>query len=201
MRVVVLFERSGVVAHAFVRRGHTAVSVDVRPPADDHPLPLAHRQCDAIEYLDRSMWRGRPDLIIAHPPCTALCSAGNRHYADTPERDAAVESVVALADALSYHTDRWVIENPVGVLSTRWRRPDQYIQPYEHGDPYSKKTGLWLHGLPTLTPSHVLPLPSTGRWVNQTASGQSNEPDTKGRSDRRSVTYPGVARAMAEQWG
>ena len=96
---------------------------------------------------------------------------------------------------------RIVLENPVGCISSLIRKPDQSIQPWQHGDPESKKTCLWFVGdVPPLAPTQVLPLPTTGRWANQTPTGQNNLPPSKDRWKIRSTTYMGIARAMADQW-
>lgn len=96
---------------------------------------------------------------------------------------------------------RIALENPIGCISTRIRKPDQTIQPWQFGDDASKATCLWLKGLPPLVPTNVLPLPPSGRWANQTASGQNKLAPSADRWKERSKTYPGIAQAMAEQWG
>ncbi len=139
--------------------------------------------------------------MIAHPPCTALTVAGNRYYAHRHDLiDEALNFVLSLA---SSPIERIAIENPVGRLSTLWRKPDQYIQPYEFGHDASKKTGLWLKGLPPLiSTSYVEPRYIDGkpRWANQTDSGQNKLTPSEDRSMIRSTTYEGIAEAFATQW-
>lgn len=193
MRVAVLFERSGVVRSAFASRGHTVVSCDLRPAQDNGPG--AH----IVDDVTRRIWYGY-DLIIAHPPCTAIEVSGNRYYAGTQARQQAIDLIKWVWNLPS---ERLVIENPVGQINTYL--PDlprpQYIQPWQFGHPESKKTGLWKRNLPDLKPTHVLDKPASGYWNNQTPSGQNRLGPSPDRADRRSRTYEGIAQAMAEQWG
>lgn len=188
MRVLVACEFSGRVRDAFSNRGCDAWSCDLLPTE----TPGRHILGDLFDIL-RDGW----DLMIAHPPCTAIAVSGNRYYAGTDARKRAIEFVERVWDA---PIPRIAIENPVGVLSTQSNlgKPDQYIQPYEFGHPESKKTGLWLKNLPKLVPTNVLTL--NGRWANQTRSGQNRLGPSPDRWKKRSRTYPGIARAMAEQW-
>ena len=141
-------------------------------------------------------------LMIAFPPCTYLCGSGLHWNKRRPERAALTEDalrfVLALADA---GVQRIAIENPVGCLSTRWRKPDQVIQPWQFGEDASKATCLWLKGLPNLVPTNVLPGGRRARRANQTASGQNKLGPSPTRWAERSKTYQGIADAMAEQWG
>lgn len=139
--------------------------------------------------------------MIAHPPCTYLSSSG-MHYTTRGFR-----SQVLTEDALNFvrflmdvPIDRIAIENPVGVISSRIRKPDCIIQPYQFGHPESKTTCLWLKNLPRLRPTKNLPIPVNRRWENQTPSGSNNLPPSPDRWKKRSRTYPGIAQAMAEQW-
>lgn len=142
------------------------------------------------------------DLLIAHPPCTYLAVSGLHWNTRRPERsgqtDAALEFVRYLMDA---PIPRIAIENPVGCISTRIRKPDQIIQPWQFGHPESKRTCLWLKNLPPLVHTDVLPLPASGRWNNQTPSGQNKLGPSPDRARLRSITYAGIAQAFAEQWG
>lgn len=180
---------------AFRSRGHDAFSCDLLPSLDESPH---HYIGNIIKVLYDEDW----DLVIAHPPCTALCVTGNRHYSGTPERDGAIQLVRAILES---PYDKICVENPVGVLSSRLRKPDQYVQPYEFGHPVSKKTGLWLKGLPKLTPTNLVDkddyvtFPSgkkMGRWFYETSCLPQ-----KDRATARSVTFKGIADAMADQWG
>lgn len=164
---------------------------------------------DDVEYrvLDGTLF-GRPrhaphwDLMIAHPPCTYLASSGLHWNARRPERQALTEDAIRfvrqLADA---PIPRIAVENPIGCLSTRWRKPEQIIQPWMFGHDASKATCLWLKNLPLLEPTDVLPGGRSARRGNQTASGQNRLPPSPGRWKIRAQTYQGIADAMAAQWG
>jgi hypothetical protein len=211
MRVLVACEFSGVVRDAFTAKGHEAVSCDLLPC--DRPTGL-HYQGDVFDLLDEDRdW----DLMIAHPPCTYLTCSAEWLYRDTQAkklkpgtlygearrraREDAAEFFLRLAFA---PVPRVAVENPVGVMSKRFRKPDQYIQPHEYGHDASKRTCLWLRGLPPLKPTrHVAPRYVNGlpRWGNQTDSGQNREPPADDRWKIRSVTWQGWADAMADQWG
>jgi len=199
VRVLVACEFSGVVRNEFRKRGHEAWSCDLLDAEDGS---FYHYKGDVRNVLEQD-W----DLVIAHPPCTALTVSGNHRYAGSPEREEALDFIRLFLDS---DIPRVCVENPVGVISTRIRKPDQIIQPYEFGDDASKKTCLWLKRLPPLEkdPSARIPgrlVPWNGklveRWSNQTDSGQNNLPPSPDRWKLRSVTYGGIARAMAEQWG
>lgn len=172
------------------------MSCDLLPADDASPH---HYQADAFDVLDGyDHW----DIIIAHPPCTALCVSGNRYYSGTTAREDSVRFVRDLAEVMDDHARiGWAIENPVGVLSSRWRKPTQYVQPYEFGHAESKRTGLWLERLPKLSPTHRVPMPDRGHWDNQTPSGQNRLGPSADRWKVRSKTYQGIADAMALQWG
>ena len=189
MRVLVACEFSGVVREAFRAKGHDAWSCDTLPAEDGSPF---HIQEDVLKHLECG-W----DLMIAHPPCTALAVSGNRWYANTEERTDASTFVWLLWNA---PINKICIENPVGVINSLL--PDmpkpQYIQPWQFGHDASKKTGLWLLNLPELIPTNII---KKKRYANQTPSGQNNLGPSKDRWKLRSRTYEGIAKAMAEQWG
>lgn len=189
MRVLVACEFSGVVREAFRSRGHDVLSCDLLPAVDDSPY---HHAGDVVPLLNEE-W----DLVIAHPPCTALCVSGNRHYANSQDRTSAIEFFRAFLNA---PVPKVCVENPVGVISSAIRPPDQYIQPYNFGHPESKRTGLWLKGLPLIKNTDVLVKPARGYWDNQTPSGQNKLGPSPMRGYLRSITYKGIAEAMAEQW-
>jgi len=213
MRVLVACEYSGRVRDAFIALGHDAMSCDLLP--SDSPGP--HYKGDISDVINDD-W----DLMIAHPPCTYLTIAAEWAYKDKQTkrikegtligaerkaaREEAIEFVMMLANA---PIKRIAIENPIGVLSSRWRKPDQFIQPYEYGDDASKRTCLWLKNLPPLVPTKQIEprwvIDNTGkpqpRWGNQTDSGQNKEPPSKDRWKIRSTTWQGWANAMANQWG
>lgn len=188
MRVLVAYEFSGIVRENFREIGHNAWSCDLL----ETEIPGQHYICDIHYLLDNDMdW----DLLIAHPPCTALCVSGNRYYSGTELRDRALDEIRWL---MGLDIPKICIENPVGVISTHIRKPDQYIQPWMFGEDASKKTGLWLKNLPLLHPTEII---KKERYANQTPSGQNNLSPAEDRWRERSRTYEGIARAMAEQWG
>jgi hypothetical protein len=195
MRVLVACEFSGRVRDAFLALGHNAWSVDLLPSETPGP----HLQQDVLAVLDWD-W----DLMIAHPPCTHLAVSGAAWFKHKQKEQAeALEFVQALLDA---PIPRIALENPVSIISSRIRKPDQIIQPYEFGHPESKKTCLWLKNLPKLEPTLVLQPPrfnEKGRpiWNNQTMSGQNKLGPREDRWKERSRTYEGIAAAMASQWG
>ena len=195
LRILVACEHSGAVRDAFTRLGHHAWSCDLLP-AETEGL---HHQGDVRDLLD-----GRTpewDLIVAHPPCTYLCSSGLHWNTRRPERVAQTEEALEFVRTLMAAPCRSIaIENPVGCISTRIRKPDQIIQPWQFGHPESKATCLWLQNLPALKPTNRLPLPASGRWANQTASGQNKLGPSPDRWKIRSATYQGIADAMAAQW-
>lgn len=190
MKVLVACEMSGRVRDAFLAHGHEAVSCDLLPSQ----APGPHIQGDVLAVLDHG-W----DLMIAFPPCTYLCSSGLHWNRRRPERAALTEQALQFVQQLlEAPIPRIALENPVGCISTRIRKPDQIIQPWQFGDDASKATCLWLRNLPPLVPTNVL---RKDRYANQTPSGQNRLGPSAERALIRSLTYPGIARAMAEQWG
>lgn len=188
MRVLVACEFSGTVRRAFQKLGHDAWSCDLLPADDDGPHILGD-----VRQVLHDGW----DLMIAHPPCTHLAVSGARHFhRKQAEQADALDFVRTLLDA---PIPRIALENPVSVISSRVRKPDQIIQPWQFGHPESKKTCLWLKGLNPLQPTDVLQ--DRGRWQNQTPSGQNKLGPSPDRWKIRSKTYPGIAHAMATQWG
>ena len=197
MRVLVACEYSGRVRDAFIALGHDAMSCDLLPT--DSPGP--HHQGDVLELLSRE----RFDLMVAHPPCTYLCSSGLHWNTRIPGRAEKTEEALAFVRALlSADVPRIALENPNGCIGTRIRRADQVIQPWQFGADASKATGLWLKNLPRLQPTDIVsPRLVNGRerWWNQTDSGQNRLGPSEERWKIRSETYPGIAAAMAAQWG
>ena len=193
MRVLVACEYSGTVRDAFLSAGHDAMSCDLLPTDVDGP----HYQGDVRDVMNDG-W----DLMIAHPPCTYLSVSGmhwtKRGLRDPQLTEDALAFVRLLMDA---PVPRIAVENPVSVISSRIRKPDQIIQPWWFGHDASKKTCLWLKNLPLLTPTDMLPGDAKTRRSNQTASGQNRLPPSKDRWKIRSETYAGIAAAMAAQWG
>lgn len=191
MRVLVACEFSGVVRRAFRERGHDAWSCDIIASDDNSPF---HIRGDARDSIHDG-W----DLMIAHPPCTYLAVSGARWFKDRKfEQEHALDFVKTLLNA---PIEKIALENPVSIISSMIRKPDQIIQPWQFGHPEAKKTCLWLKNLPLLQPTNVLPLPPSGRWENQTPSGQNKLGPSEDRWKLRSITYEGIAKAMAEQWG
>jgi hypothetical protein len=193
MRVLVACEFSGAVRDAFAALGHDAMSCDLLPAE----APGPHYQGDVRDVLSDG-W----DLMVAHPPCTYLASSGLHWNKRRPERalltEEALEFVRLLLDA---PIARIALENPIGCISSRIRKPDQIIHPWQFGHDASKATCLWLKNLPALKPTDVLPGGREARRANQTASGQNKLPPSRDRWKLRSLTYPGIAKAMADQWG
>lgn len=195
MRVLVACEYSGVVRDAFLNAGHYAMSCDLLPC--ESTASGDHYQGDVRDILDHD-W----DLMIAHPPCTYLSVSGmhwtTRGLRDPQLTEDALDFVRLLMNA---PIPRIAIENPVSVINSRIRKPDQIIQPWWFGHDASKKTCLWLKNLPLLKPTDMLPGDAKTRRANQTASGQNKLPPSKDRWKIRSATYAGIATAMATQWG
>lgn len=193
MRVLVACEFSGIVRDAFIRAGHDAVSCDLMPSETPGP----HITGDVVPHLTAN-W----DLLIAHPPCTYLASSGLHWNKRRPDRGGLTEAaLVFVRHLLDAPIPRIALENPIGCISSRIRRPDQIIHPWQFGHDASKATCLWLRGLPLLVPTAVLPGGRAARRANQTASGQNRLPPSPDRWKFRSLTYPGIASAMAAQWG
>lgn len=181
-RWIIGCEFSGQVRRAFRERGHDAYSCDLLPAEDGSPY---HIQGDVLDALNDG-WDGG----IFHPPCTHLAVSGARWFKEKrEEQEQALAFVQALMNA---PIPRIAIENPVSVISSRIRKPDQIIQPFFFGDPYRKTTCLWLKNLPQLVPTNNLGTGEQKCWK------EAPGPD---RWKRRSRTYPGFARAMSEQWG
>lgn len=196
MRVLVACEYSGTVRDAFIRKGHDAMSCDLLPTDVDGP----HYQGEVFDIINDN-W----DLMIAHPPCTYLSSSGLHWNKRRPERaqqtEDALEFVQRLLDA---PVGKIALENPIGCISTRIRKYDQLVQPYEYGHDASKRTCLWLKNLPTIVPTDYIPprlVDGKKRWANQTDSGQNKLPPSDDRWKLRAQTYQGIADAMALQWG
>lgn len=193
MKVGVLCERSGVVRDTFIRRGHDAVSCDILPSLATGPHIIG--DCESQD------WSGF-DLLVMHPDCTYLASSGLHWNKRVPGRAALTDAAVAFCKRLmELPVPRLAMENPVGCLSTRYRKPDQIIHPWMFGEDASKATCLWLKGLPLLSPTNVLPGGRLARRSNQTPSGQNKLGPSPDRAFLRARTYQGIADAMADQWG
>lgn len=181
MKVLVACEFSGTVRDAFIKAGHEAVSCDLLPTE----VPGPHYQGDVRDVLSPN-W----DLMIAHPPCTHLAVSGARWFKDkVEEQKEALEFVHMLMDA---PIARIALENPISVISSKIRKPDQIIQPWMFGHGETKATCLWLKGLPPLVPTNV---------VDGREARVHKMPPSADRWKLRSATYQGIADAMANQWG
>ena len=186
MRVLVACEFSGVVRDAFAAEEWDAWSCDLEPCERDGQ----HIQGNVLEILDHG-W----DFLIGHPPCTSLAVSGRWYWNKYPdETSAALDFVQALMDAPVRHI---AVENPVSIISTRIRKPDQIIQPWQFGHDASKKTCLWLKNLPKLEHTDII---IKDRYANQTPSGQNKLGPGPNRAKERARTYEGIAHAMAKQW-
>ena len=194
MRVLVGCEYSGRVREAFRAIGHDAWSCDIIPSDDNSPF---HIQDDILNHLDDD-W----DMLVAFPPCTHLAVSGARWFAK--KRIKQNKAVAFVECLMSAPIPKIAIENPVGILSTKIRKPDQIIQPYYFGDPFRKRTCLWLKGLPKLEPTDIVEprivtyQRSNGKSVTFSSDYGGSGPKA---GKRRSLTYPGIARAMSNQWG
>lgn len=196
MNVLIACEFSGVVRDAFHERGHDAMSCDLIPTEK----PGRHYQGNVKDIIV-----GRWDLMIAHPPCTYLAVCANRSFLNNPDRwEKRLDAMKFVYFLMNCDIPKICIENPVGVISTHIRKPDQYIQPYEFGHKDSKKTGLWLKNLPLLKPTNIVSpewvISKSGKRYSKTAwycTGSNGPENVK----TRLRTYQGVADAMASQWG
>lgn len=183
MKVLVACEYSGRVRDAFIAKGHDAWSCDLLPT----DVPGPHFQCDVADILGND-W----DLMIAHPPCTHLAVSGARHFAAKKASGVQDEALDFVRMLLNSKIPKIALENPISIISSRIRKPDQIIQPWQFGHGETKSTCLWLKNLPKLIPTNIV-------------SGRSDRihkmPPSPDRWKLRSTTYQGIADAMAEQWG
>jgi len=195
MKVLIGCEESQAVCKAFRELGHEAYSCDIIPCSGNKPE--WHLQMDVFEAIKLKKW----DLGIFFPPCTDLANSGARWFKEkqkTGQQRKSIEFFLRLTETDIKH---WCIENPIGIMSSWYRKPDQIIQPYMFGDPYTKTTCLWLKGLPLLIPTNLVA--KGDRHI--TKSGRSlpkwyNLPPSEERAKLRSKTFPGIASAMANQW-
>ncbi len=185
MRILAACEESQIVTCAFRERGHEAYSCDLLPCSGGHHE--WHIRGDVIPLL-LERW----DMILAFPPCTHLCSSGARWFAEKRREGRQEQAIRFFMRFTDVDCPRVCIERPVGIMSTIWRKPDQIIQPWQFGHGETKATCLWLRGLPRLNPTNIV----DGRAERIHRLSPCEE-----RQRLRSKTYPGIARAMAEQWG
>ena len=200
MKVLVACEESQRVCMAFRERDHEAYSCDIEPCSGGHPewhimqdvIPLLNGRCrfttvDGTErYID-----GRWDLIIAHPPCTDLAVSGARHFARKQADGTQQKSIAFFMEFVKADCEKVAIENPICIMSTHYRKPDQIIQPWMFGHGETKATCLWLKNLPKLEPTNIVDGREQRVW---------KMPPGPERAKERSKTFPGIAKAMASQW-
>jgi len=206
MKVLVACEESQTVAKAFRELGHEAYSCDIEPCSGGHPE--WHIQDDVLDHF-KDGW----DMMIAHPPCTYLTVTANKWLKDQPARKSGAlvgderrrargEAVKFFMVLVSADIPRICIENPVGIMSSHWRKPDQIVQPFQFGHPEPKKTCLWLKNLRLLVPTGVVEpeymISNSGKRLARWYYQPSQSPE---RQKMRNKTFPGIARAMATQWG
>jgi site-specific DNA-cytosine methylase len=201
LKILVACEESQAVTIRLRALGHEAYSCDIMECSGGHPE--WHLQQDVTEVL-KEKW----DMIIAFPPCTHLAVSGAAWFEEKRKDGRQQQGIDFFMMFANHECQKVAIENPVGIMSTKWRKPDQIIQPYQFGHTESKKTCLWLKGLPKLSPTKILTIPACGHWDNTTKDGNNKiiidgkwisykDPRT---AIIRSKTYPGIADAMAQQW-
>lgn len=204
MRVLVACEESQAVTIELRKLGHEAYSCDILPCSGGHPE--WHLQQDVTPLL-KEKW----DMIIAFPPCTHLAVSGARHFEQKIKDGRQQQGIDFFMKFVNADCPRIAIENPIGIMSSKYRKPDQIIQPWMFGDKFTKSTCLWLKGLPKLEPTNIVEKGEFFEWTTKNGKkkrqakwfyealqkAKSNEE----RSLIRSKTFPGIAKAMAEQWG
>lgn len=224
MKVLVACEESQTVCKAFRERGHEAFSCDIQECSGGHPewhilgdvLPIINGNCDFItQGMTVHHIEGRWDLIIAHPPCTHLAVSGARWFPEKQKDFRQQRACVLFMQMMLADCPRIAVENPVGIMSKCYRKPDQIIQPYEYGHPTRKATCLWLKGLPRLTPTDIVEpeivvyqrkdgsVATFGKGIDEAIDENGkiipwNDPRT---AKIRSRTFEGIAAAMGDQWG
>lgn len=229
MNVLVACEESQRVCTAFREKGHNAFSCDILPCSGGHPE--WHIPGDVLQFLNPTVlfpgevpgiqfftmdneyhcFPGKLDLIIAFPPCTYLTVTGNRWFNIDRYGEKAIQRHKDRKDAIDFFMafanadcEKIAIENPVGIMSSEWRKPNQIINPWQFGDAFEKKTCLWLKGLPELTPTNIVEIPprkkfDSGKSMPSWYAEAWHLPKEE-RAKLRSKTFPGIARAMASQW-
>ena len=219
MRILVACEESQNVTNELRKLGHEAYSCDIQMHSGTHDewhicqdvLPLLNGFCkfktvDGNYHEINSKW----DMIIAFPPCTDLCVSGARHFAKKQADGTQQRSIDFFMKFVNADCDRIAIENPIGIMSTKYRKPDQIIQPWQFGDKYSKSTCLWLKNLPLLVPTKIVEKGEFIEWIDKNGKKKrqakwfyealKNSKNAAERAKIRSKTFPGIANAMATQW-
>lgn len=194
MKVLIACEFSGRVRDAFLERGHDAWSCDVCPTEKSGP----HIEGDVLEILDEN-W----DLMIAHPPCDHLAVSGARWFPEKRKDGRQQKAIDFFMDLINAPIEKIAVENPVGIMSTLYRKPDQIINPWQFGDPFQNRTCLWLKNLPLLEPTKIVDKGETITFKSgkKMAKWYSILENDENRAKIRSITFQGVANAMGGQWG
>ena len=202
MKILVACEESQAVTIEFRKLGHEAYSCDIEPCSGGHPE--WHLQQDATELL-KEKW----DMIIAFPPCTHLAVSGAAHFAKKRADGRQQQGIDFFMIFANADCDKIAIENPIGIMSNKWRKPEQIIHPWMFGDKYAKSTCLWLKGLPNLIPTNIVEKGEFKEWVDKKTGKTKRQAkwffdalslSPSERAKVRSKTFPGIAKAMAEQW-
>ena len=219
MRILVACEESQNVTNELRKLGHEAYSCDIQMHSGSHDewhicqdvLPLLNGFCkfktvDGDYHEINSKW----DMIIAFPPCTDLCVSGARHFAKKQADGRQQRSIDFFMKFVNADCDKIAIENPIGIMSTKYRKPDQIIQPWQFGDKYSKSTCLWLKNLPLLVPTKIVEKGEFIEFIDKNGKKKRqakwfyealrNSKNAEERAKIRSKTFPGIANAMATQW-
>ena len=219
MRILVACEESQNVTNELRKLGHEAYSCDIQMHSGSHDewhicqdvLPLLNGFCkfktvDGDYHEINSKW----DMIMAFPPCTDLCVSGARHFAKKQADGRQQRSIDFFMKFVNADCDKIAIENPIGIMSTKYRKPDQIIQPWQFGDKYSKSTCLWLKNLPLLVPTKIVEKGEFIEWIDKNGKKKRqakwfyealrNSKNAEERAKIRSKTFPGIANAMATQW-
>ena len=219
MKVLVACEESQHVCMAFRERGHEAYSCDIQECSGGHPewhiqgdvIAVLNGRC-SFETSDGTTHKieGKWDLIIAHPPCTDLAVSGARHFARKRSDGTQQKSIAFFMEFVNADCEKIAIENPICIMSTEYRKPDQIIQPYQFGHHARKSTCLWLKGLPKLIPTDIVDQGEIDKNGFSRGASLDYATDENGKilpwndprtAKARSKTFPGIAKAMAEQWG
>jgi len=201
MKILIACEFSGTVRDAFSKLGHDAWSCDL----EASELPGNHYQGDMFDIVNDG-W----DLIIAHPPCTHLAVSGAAHFAKKRADGRQQQGIDFFMRVMNIDVPKLAVENPIGIMSTLYRKPDQIIQPWEYGDKAQKSTCLWLKGLPLLKPTNIVEKGEFFEWQDKKTGKMKRQPkwfydalskSPKEREKIRNKTFQGIADAMATQWG
>jgi len=183
-KILIACEESQAVTKEFRKLGHDAFSCDILPCSGGYPK--WHLKQDVTELL-----KGKWDIVIAFPPCTDLAVSGARWFKEK-QADGRQQRSIDFFILFTKLKCKWAIENPIGIMSSHYSKPDQIIQPWQFGHGETKATCLWLNGLPKLTPTNIVDGREQRIW---------KLPPSEDRAKLRSKTFPGIAKAMAEQWG